>query len=243
LPHTTSGPDKSGDKPGEGRSSKQGRPIMTAETEGGALRAVHPPRSAPGDTALHAFECCAQAGVLDLAEVGAGCGGAGFGGHHVPRARLARLRADRNLDNAQLGDRAIAEIGVDTLDDLGALVLNVERAGGTHLQDERGTGAAAFLDGKIAGIPGRTWPFQTLRLGMSAELGTDDRGPVGEQRGGRKAELLHRLLGQLGHIGADRAGERALSERDVSAASDLRCWRCVQRGWTRLRVPAMVRHV
>ena len=102
----------------------------------------------------------------------------------VQRRELARAKreqpgAGRTLtgraggaDEAQAGDRRIAEEVVDPLDHLRRAVLQLERRG---TRDMYGQHAAAAIPG----------PAQPHRLAACAKLGADDQRPVGQQPGSR----------------------------------------------------------
>ena len=91
-----------------------------------------------------------------IGDIGKLWGLAGRGGLAPGRGRRLRSRRDRCLQEAELGHRAVAEIGVDALEDLPALVFDVERARRVDAQHQYGAAATAGLGlGVIALRPRR----------------------------------------------------------------------------------------
>ena len=81
------------------------------------------------------------------------------------RARRRQPAADRRLQDAQLGDRRVAEIRVDALDDLARLVLHIERAGAVDPQAQASRPERPF-GGRRRRPPSvldAARPFQALR--------------------------------------------------------------------------------
>src|SRR4029077_8354742 len=131
-------------------------------------------------------------------------------GHDRPRRGSPALpsasgrRRQRRLHKAQVAHRGIAEVGVDALQDLLALVLDIERACGLHAQDQGSPAPAPhrFSLRRLGLRPRR--PFQAFRHRDRGQVLARNSRPIHDQVRGREAELFERLGGQAGEEAADR---------------------------------------
>src|SRR5205807_176479 len=116
-------------------------------------------------------------------------------GERTGRGRALRSRRGGALDECEADHRAIAEIGIDPLEQDRLAMLNFERQGGDDAQPQRAVAALAAREAELD------------RPAVAREVVADDRRPLLEELGLAQSLLAEHRRGDAGQVGADRLHE------------------------------------
>src|SRR5689334_16610479 len=136
-----------------------------------------------------------QALIGDAGDLGRRAGG--WGGGWGPPALPWSGERQWRLHEPQLRHRRVAEVGVDALQDLAALVVDLEGSRGGDAQNERGALARRSPSPGRLDLALRPWrPLQALGAGDRRHLPPGNARPVGDELGGGEPKFLERPSGQ-----------------------------------------------